>query len=80
MGHLTDEIGIAHNCIRANVFGLFFKLMQFDIFWFNRFQMKVHHPCGRHGEDSGGWAANDTLWKVNTVSWRLSGIDLFLFL
>ena len=32
-----------------------------------RFQMRVHHPCGRHDDASGGWAANDTQWKVRAL-------------
>ena len=26
--------------------------------------MRVHHPCGCHDDESGGWAANDVQWKV----------------
>ena len=29
--------------------------------------MRVHHPCGRHDDASGGWAANDTQWKVRAL-------------
>ena len=59
----------------------FFVLLQDTLLQFLLIQLRAHHPLGCHRDDSGGWAANERLWKVcNGCKYQDGGEVSFLII